>query len=157
MPDPSNDPRAAGRVRLGNPANSGGPPPTGACRVVMIGDVIGKPGRLAVESLLPSLREERSIDFVTANGENLAGGMGLTQSVADSLLATGVDVITSGNHIWDKREIYPSLEIVLQRVQAREEPVAQDPSAIESEEDDEDDDGRVKAPGLPGSANARAD
>ena len=50
-----------------------------------------------------------------------------------------------------------SLEIVLQRLQAREEPVAQDPSAIESEEDDEDDDGRVKAPGLPGSANARAD
>ena len=50
-----------------------------------------------------------------------------------------------------------SLEIVLQRLQAREEPVAQDPSAIESEEDDEDKDGRVKAPGLPGSANARAD
>ena len=50
-----------------------------------------------------------------------------------------------------------SLEIVLQRLQAREEPVAQDPSAIESEEDDEDEDGRVKAPGLPGSANARAD
>ena len=53
--------------------------------------------------------------------------------------------------------IAASLEIVLQRLQAREEPVAQDPSAIESEEDDEDEDGRVKAPGLPGSANARAD
>ncbi len=50
-----------------------------------------------------------------------------------------------------------SLEIVLQRLQAREEPVAQDPSAIESSEDDDDDDGRVKAPGMPGSANARAD
>ena len=110
MPDPNPDSRAAGRVRLGNPANSGTPRPTGACRVLMIGDVIGKPGRLAVEALLPGLREERSIDFVIANGENLAGGMGLTLSVADALLATGVDVITSGNHIWDKREIYPSLE-----------------------------------------------
>ena len=76
----------------------------------MIGDVIGKPGRLAVEALLPGLRDERAINFVTANGENLAGGMGLTQSVAEALFATGVDVITSGNHIWDKKEIYPSLE-----------------------------------------------
>jgi metallophosphoesterase (TIGR00282 family) len=76
----------------------------------MIGDMIGKPGRQAVEQLLPGLREERGIDFVTANGENVAGGMGLTPPTADSLLAAGVDVITSGNHIWDKREIYPYLE-----------------------------------------------
>ena len=76
----------------------------------MIGDVIGKPGRIALESLLPGLREERGIDFVTANGENLAGGMGLTESTAAALFAHGVDVITSGNHIWDKREIYESLE-----------------------------------------------
>jgi len=76
----------------------------------MIGDVIGKPGRLAVEAILPALREERGIDFVTANGENVAGGLGLTASTAESLFAAGVDVITSGNHIWDKREIYPFLE-----------------------------------------------
>ena len=76
----------------------------------MIGDVIGKPGRLALEHLLPALRDERGIDFVTANGENLAGGMGLTPSTAEALLAAGVDVITSGNHIWDKKEIYPYLE-----------------------------------------------
>ena len=76
----------------------------------MIGDVIGKPGRLALEHLLPALRAERRIDFVTANGENLAGGMGLTPSTAEALLAAGVDVITSGNHIWDKKEIYPYLE-----------------------------------------------
>ncbi|HET7677011.1 MAG TPA: TIGR00282 family metallophosphoesterase [Candidatus Limnocylindrales bacterium] len=76
----------------------------------MIGDIIGKPGRVAVEGLLPALREERGIDFVTANGENVAGGMGLTASTAASLFAAGVDVITSGNHIWDKREIYPELE-----------------------------------------------
>jgi metallophosphoesterase (TIGR00282 family) len=76
----------------------------------MIGDVIGKPGRLAVEQLLPSLRAERGLDLVTANGENLAGGMGLTEATAAALFDAGVDVITSGNHIWDKREIYPVLE-----------------------------------------------
>ncbi len=76
----------------------------------MIGDVIGKPGRLAVSHLLPELRRARGIDFVTANGENLAGGMGLTASTAEALLEAGVDVITSGNHIWDKREIYPELD-----------------------------------------------
>ncbi len=76
----------------------------------MLGDLIGKPGRIAVEHVLGDLRQERGIDFVTANGENVAGGMGLTPSTADSLLAAGVDVITSGNHIWDKREIYPYLE-----------------------------------------------
>jgi metallophosphoesterase (TIGR00282 family) len=76
----------------------------------MIGDVIGKPGRVAVEQLLPDLRTAREIDFVTANGENVAGGMGLTPATADALLAAGVDVITSGNHIWDKRDNYPYLE-----------------------------------------------
>jgi metallophosphoesterase (TIGR00282 family) len=76
----------------------------------MIGDVIGKPGRIAVEQVLPAFREERSIDLVTANGENLAGGMGLTASTAAGLFDAGVDVITSGNHIWDKREIYAELE-----------------------------------------------
>lgn len=86
------------------------PKPAGACRILMIGDVIGKPGRLAVEACLPELRRERGIDFVTANGENLAGGMGLTGPTAEALFAAGVDVITSGNHIWDKREIYPILE-----------------------------------------------
>jgi hypothetical protein len=106
----SSDPAMAGKVRLGNPPNSGTPRPKGACRILLIGDVIGKPGRLAVEAILPGLREERGIDFVTANGENLAGGMGLTVSTAEALLGAGVDVITSGNHIWDKREIYPFLD-----------------------------------------------
>jgi metallophosphoesterase (TIGR00282 family) len=99
-----------GRVRLGNPPNGDAPRPPGSCRVLLIGDVIGKPGRQALEAILPDLRDERGIDFVTANGENLAGGMGLTASTADALFAHGVDVITSGNHIWDKREIYPALE-----------------------------------------------
>ncbi len=84
-----------GRTRLGNVANGDAPRPAGACRVLMIGDLIGKPGRQAVEQRLPSLREARGIDFVTANGENVAGGMGLTPSTADAILAAGVDVITS--------------------------------------------------------------
>jgi metallophosphoesterase (TIGR00282 family) len=95
---------------LGNPTNSNTPRPPGACRVLMIGDIIGKPGRQAVEQLLPEIRRARSLDFVTANGENVAGGMGLTVSTAEALFGAGVDVITSGNHIWDKREIYPYLE-----------------------------------------------
>ncbi len=98
------------RAGLGNPTNGNAPRPRGACRVLMIGDIIGKPGRLAIEQTLPGLRDERGIDFVTANGENLAGGMGLTQATAEMLYAAGVDVVTSGNHIWDKREIYPYLD-----------------------------------------------
>ena len=78
--------------------------------MLMIGDLIGKPGRHAIEQILPGLREARGIDFVTANGENVAGGMGLTPSLAQAILDAGVDVITSGNHIWDKREIYPYLD-----------------------------------------------
>lgn len=76
----------------------------------MVGDVIGKPGREALERILPELRESDGIDLVVANGENLAGGMGLTSGTAAGLFATGVDVITSGNHVWDKREVYATLE-----------------------------------------------
>jgi 2',3'-cyclic-nucleotide 2'-phosphodiesterase len=85
-------------------------PRAGVVRVLMIGDVIGKPGRVAVDQVLPRLRAERHIDLVTANGENMAGGMGLTASTAAALFEAGVDVITSGNHIWDKREIYAELD-----------------------------------------------
>lgn len=85
-------------------------PGAGIVRVLMIGDVIGKPGRVALEAVLPALRDERGIDLVTANGENLAGGMGLTISTARALYDCGVDVITSGNHIWDKKEIIPELD-----------------------------------------------
>jgi 2',3'-cyclic-nucleotide 2'-phosphodiesterase len=85
-------------------------PERGSVRVLMIGDVIGKPGRQAIERTLPSMREERRVDLVIANGENLAGGMGLTSTTAAILFESGVDVITSGNHIWDKKEIYPELD-----------------------------------------------
>lgn len=76
----------------------------------MIGDIIGKPGRSALAELLPELRRELTIDLVTANAENTAGGFGLTLKTANALLQAGVDVMTSGNHIWDKKEILPHME-----------------------------------------------
>jgi len=79
-------------------------------RVLVIGDVIGRPGRRAVEALLPNLRKEHQIDLVLANGENAAGGIGLTPATAEELFRSGVDVITSGNHIWHYKEIIPYLE-----------------------------------------------
>ena len=75
-----------------------------------IGDIIGKPGRQAVRKLVPQLRQEYGIDMVIANGENAAGGIGLTIATAEELFNTGVDVITSGNHIWMHKEIIPYLD-----------------------------------------------
>lgn len=76
----------------------------------MIGDVIGKPGRRAINELLPGLRHEYRVDLVIANGENAAGGIGITPAIADELFITGVDVITTGNHIWAQKEIIPYLD-----------------------------------------------
>ncbi len=76
----------------------------------MIGDVIGKPGRQTVQKLLPGLRQQYKLDMVMANAENAAGGLGLTLATAEELLDAGVDVLTSGNHIWDRREIIPHLD-----------------------------------------------
>lgn len=78
--------------------------------ILCIGDVIGKPGRKAVAMLLPGLKQEHGIDYVIANGENAAGGIGLTPETAGELFQAGVDVITSGNHIWAQKEIIPCLE-----------------------------------------------
>ena len=79
-------------------------------RILFVGDVVGKPGRRAVATLVPKLREERNIDLVIANGENSAHGAGLTASTVDALLTSGVDVITSGDHVWDQKEIYEVIE-----------------------------------------------
>ena len=76
----------------------------------MIGDIIGKPGRRAIRNLVPALREEHSIDLVIANGENTAGGFGITRETAYELLESGVDILTSGNHIWDQKEIIPHMD-----------------------------------------------
>jgi metallophosphoesterase (TIGR00282 family) len=79
-------------------------------RVLMIGDIVGKPGRRGVAALLPSLRRDLAIDIVIANGENAAAGRGLTQSTAKDLFAAGIDVLTSGNHIWDQSDIISMLD-----------------------------------------------
>ncbi len=79
-------------------------------RVLFIGDVVGQPGRRVVAALLPALRRELAIDVVIANGENVAAGRGLTMRTARELFDAGVDVLTSGNHIWDQREIVEELD-----------------------------------------------
>lgn len=79
-------------------------------RCMVIGDIIGKPGRQAVGHHLADLRAELDLDMVIANGENVAAGAGLTPNLSEELFGHGIDVITSGNHIWDKREIYEYLE-----------------------------------------------
>ncbi len=76
----------------------------------MIGDIVGKLGRRTVERHLRDIRREHEIDIVVANGENAAGGRGLTPTIADEMYQAGVDIITSGNHIWEHRDIYPVLE-----------------------------------------------
>jgi 2',3'-cyclic-nucleotide 2'-phosphodiesterase len=79
-------------------------------RVLILGDVMGRPARRAVRDLVPSLIEKEEIDLVVANAENAAGGMGVDIKSAKELLSAGVQVLTSGNHIWKKKEIYPFLD-----------------------------------------------
>ncbi len=74
--------------------------------ILFIGDLVGKPGRLAVTEVLPTLVKEYKPDVVIANVENAAGGFGITPRIADDLLNLDIDIMTSGNHIWDRKEIY---------------------------------------------------
>ncbi len=75
-------------------------------RILFLGDIVGDPGRKAVINRLPSIKEERSIDFAIVNGENSAGGRGITEKIAIDLLRAGAAVITTGDHCWDQVEIY---------------------------------------------------
>ena len=77
-------------------------------KVLIIGDVMGKPGRDAMKEFLD--KKKNDYDFVIVNGENAAAGFGITPKIADEFFELGVDVITSGNHIWDKKELYPYLD-----------------------------------------------
>jgi metallophosphoesterase (TIGR00282 family) len=79
-------------------------------RVLMIGDVVGRPGRRAVQHFLPGLRHDYELGLVIANGENTAGGIGITPDTAKELCNCGVDVITTGNHVWAKKEIMPYMD-----------------------------------------------
>lgn len=79
-------------------------------RVLMIGDVVARPGRIAVLERIQDLREQHRIDLAVMNAENVAGGFSITEPLAEQLFASGIDVMTSGNHIFDKREVVPYIE-----------------------------------------------
>ena len=79
-------------------------------RILILGDVVGRPGRRAIRDLVPDLVKDEKIDLVIANAENSAGGMGVDVKSAEELFSAGVQILTSGNHIWKKKEIYPYLE-----------------------------------------------
>lgn len=72
-------------------------------KLLFIGDIVGKPGREAVAALVPKLRDVHAVDFIVANGENTAGGSGITGAICQSLLAAGVDAVTLGDHVWDQK------------------------------------------------------
>lgn len=79
-------------------------------KILFIGDIMGKAGRKAIEEQLPGLVDSYRIDLCIANCENAAGGFGVTPEIADQLFEAGIQVLTSGNHIWDKKEILPYLD-----------------------------------------------
>lgn len=79
-------------------------------RILFIGDIVGEPGRHAVRELVPKIVKRSGIDLVIANGENIAGGSGLTPSLVEDLLDFGVDVITTGDHVWKRKEIAEKID-----------------------------------------------
>jgi metallophosphoesterase (TIGR00282 family) len=79
-------------------------------KILFVGDIVGGLGRRTLLALLPGLVEQHAPDFVVVNGENAAGGLGITPKIADELFAAGVDVITLGNHTYQRKEIYPYLD-----------------------------------------------
>src|SRR5438105_15937395 len=79
-------------------------------KILFVGDVVGKPGRAAVRHFVPVLRERFALDLCIGNSENSAAGAGITPESADDLLAAGLDLLTSGNHTFAKREIVPYLD-----------------------------------------------
>ena len=79
-------------------------------KILFIGDIVGEPGRRAVKELLPRLRRQHEMELVIANGENSAGGSGITPKTAEEIFAAGVDIITSGDHLWDQKEVMGLLQ-----------------------------------------------
>src|SRR6266567_1814467 len=76
-----------------------------AVKLLFIADIVGQPGRRAVKELLPDLRRQHGVTWVIANGENAAGGSGITPRMAEEIFSAGVDVITCGDHLWDQKEV----------------------------------------------------
>ena len=85
-------------------------PSLGPVKILFVGDIVGEPGRRAVQRLVPLLRERWELDAVVANGENSAGGSGITPRTAEEIFAAGVDVITTGDHLWDQKEVTALLQ-----------------------------------------------
>jgi metallophosphoesterase (TIGR00282 family) len=79
-------------------------------KLLFIGDIVGEPGRRAVKQLVPQLRQRHGVGVVIANGENAAGGSGITPKTAEEIFSAGVDIITSGDHLWDQKEVIGLLE-----------------------------------------------
>src|SRR6195256_782682 len=79
--------------------------------VLFLGDIVGEPGRSAVVARLPELKQQHAIDFTIVNGENAAGGRGITGKIAIDLLRAGVSVITTGDHIWDQKDVFGFLNL----------------------------------------------
>lgn len=79
-------------------------------RILFIGDIVGEPGRRAVQELVPKIKKRSGVEFVIANGENIAGGSGLTPSLVENLYSYGVDCITTGDHVWKRKEIMERLD-----------------------------------------------
>ena len=75
-------------------------------RILFIGDIVGRPGRTIVKNNLSRIIKEENIDFIVANGENSAGGLGITKETYEELIIAGIDVVTLGNHTWDKKEVF---------------------------------------------------
>jgi 2',3'-cyclic-nucleotide 2'-phosphodiesterase len=81
-------------------------------RILFIGDIFGRPGRTIVKERLPGIVRDQAIDLIIANGENSAAGFGITPALAEELFELNIDVITTGNHVWDKREIVDYFQMV---------------------------------------------
>ena len=80
-------------------------------RVLICGDIVGRSGRDAIRRELPLLKKNKKLDFVLVNGENAANGFGITKKICEEFYSLGVDVITSGNHIWDQKDIIEHIEL----------------------------------------------
>lgn len=79
-------------------------------RILVIGDIVGRPGRRAIKEILSEIKDRYAVDFTVANGENAAGGRGINREVTDELLSSGIDVLTMGNHVWDNKEIFDLID-----------------------------------------------
>src|SRR5215208_2093007 len=93
--------------------------------ILIIGDVVGTPGRNVMKKALPRVFARHEIDYCVANIENAAGGFGITKDLCDEFLGMGVDCMTSGNHIWDKREIIPVIDSIPQLLRPANYPEGQ--------------------------------